>query len=104
MRGKPRRLWGTKDMASCTQVMSVLQSYLDGHTDEVTARRVASHLGACRRCGLEAATYVEIKAALARRAAPLDEASLQRLQAFAESLFEGARGGETGSGEAPPSA
>lgn len=86
MTAKPRRMWGTKDMASCMQVMRVLQSYLDGRTDEVTARRVAQHLDACRRCGLEAATYREIKAALARHATPLDEASVERLKTFGASL------------------
>jgi len=89
---KPRRLWGTKEIASCMQVMRVLQSYLDGHTDEATARRVATHLDACRRCGLEAATYREIKASLGRRAVPADEAALTRLRAFGASLAE----------EAPP--
>jgi anti-sigma factor RsiW len=73
-------------MASCMQVMRVLQSYLDGHTDDTTARRVASHLDACRRCGLEASTYREIKAALARKATPLDESSLERLRAFGSAL------------------
>lgn len=86
MSAKPRRLWGTKEMASCMQVTRVLQSYLDGHTDEVTARRVSTHLDACRRCGLEASTYREIKAALSRQATPLDESSLERLRAFGSSL------------------
>lgn len=90
-------------MASCMQVMRVLQSYLDGQTDEVTARRVANHLDACRRCGLEAATYREIKAALARRpAATLGDDSIERLRQFGSAL---ARGDADGSaGEVPPSA
>ena len=103
---KPRRLWGTREMASCMQVMRVLQSYLDGHTDEVTARRVARHLGACRRCGLEASTYREIKSALGRRAAPLDESSLERLRTFGASIADHVRteDGEQDYGEAPPPA
>lgn len=106
MSGKPRRLRGTKEMASCMQVMRVLQSYLDGHTDEVTARRVSTHLDACRRCGLEASTYREIKAALARQATPLDESSLERLQAFGSSLLhgDGGRRDEQPPGEVPPPA
>lgn len=92
MKAKPRRVVGTKEMASCMQVMRVLQSYLDGHTDEVTTRRVATHLEACRRCGLEAATYREIKSALARRAAPVDELAVHRLQDFGSSLTQGADG------------
>ncbi len=89
MSAKPRRLRGSKEMASCMQTMRVLQSYLDGHTDEVTARRVANHLDACRRCGLEASTYREIKAALARKAVPLEQASLDRLRAFGTALATG---------------
>ena len=86
MKARPRRMWGTKEVASCMQVMRVLQSYLDGHTDEVTARRVAKHLDACRRCGLEATTYRKIKAALARQATRLEEATLDRLKAFGASV------------------
>ncbi|MBV7697464.1 glycosyltransferase [Streptomyces sp. TRM70350] len=33
----------------------------------LTARRVAAHVDDCRRCGLEAAVYREIKSALARQ-------------------------------------
>jgi anti-sigma factor (TIGR02949 family) len=105
MSAKPRRIRGTKEMSSCLQVMRVLQSYLDGQTDEVTTRRVANHLEACRRCGLEAATYREIKAALARRAAPAptDQHVLERLRAFGTALT--ARSGdEDDSGQAQPPA
>ncbi|WP_374987044.1 zf-HC2 domain-containing protein [Streptomyces fradiae] len=50
------------------QVARVLQKYLDGETDEATARRVAVHLEDCRRCGLEASVHQEIRSAPARRA------------------------------------
>jgi anti-sigma factor RsiW len=73
-------------MASCMQVMGVLQAYLDGQTDQMTARRVANHLDACRRCGLEAATYREIKAALSRAGAPLDASAVERIRSFAVHL------------------
>ena len=95
MKAKPRRLLGTKEMASCMQVMRVLQSYLDGEVDELTARRVAKHLEACRRCGLEAGTYREIKAALQRKAGPVDQDALQRLHNFGASLAK-ADGAESG--------
>jgi anti-sigma factor RsiW len=88
MTTKPRRFWGTKDMAGCMQVMRVLQSYLDGQTDEVTTRRVANHLDACRRCGLEATTYREIKAALTRTAAALDPSAVERLRSHAAGLAQ----------------
>ncbi|GAC1311544.1 MAG: zf-HC2 domain-containing protein [Acidimicrobiales bacterium] len=89
MNPKPRLLLGTKETASCMQVMRVLQSYLDGQIDEVTARRVANHLEACRRCGLEASTYLEIKAALARKESEVDPRALDRLRAFGTALAGG---------------
>ncbi|MDR3084368.1 MAG: zf-HC2 domain-containing protein [Streptomyces sp.] len=71
---------------NCMRVARVLQSYVDGETDEVTARRVAVHLEDCRRCGLEAATFREIKNALARRE-HLNPAAVTRLRGFGESLL-----------------
>jgi anti-sigma factor RsiW len=103
MRPKARRFLATKEMASCMQVMRVLQAYLDGQADELTARRVANHLAACRRCGLEAATYREIKRSLARRGAPADPGALERLRAFASALSHRSED-ETGPGEVPPPA
>lgn len=85
--------WG---MLECLRVTRVLQSYLDGVTDEVTARRVAVHLEQCRRCGLEADTYRAIKGALARHEhTPAD--AVERLRAFAETLtVQGEPPGEAG--------
>ncbi len=85
------RAWlrrGGGEEASCAEVARVLQSYLDGHVDEVTAHRVARHLEACRRCGLEARTYDAIKQALARRRTDLDGGALERLRSFGERLVE----------------
>jgi anti-sigma factor RsiW len=95
-------MWGTKEMASCMKVMRVLQSYLDGHTDEVTTRRVANHLEACRRCGLDAATYRELKASLARRTPQVDADTIERLRAFGRDLA--VRPLKDGSGQVPPPA
>ncbi|WP_313896038.1 zf-HC2 domain-containing protein [Streptomyces sp. YIM 98790] len=78
----------------CAQVAQVLQAYLDGEIDEATARRVADHVEDCRRCGLEATVYREIKASLARRQAPPPDA-VARLEAFGESLLRDG-GGRSG--------
>jgi anti-sigma factor RsiW len=87
-------------MANCRETMRVLQSYLDGQTDEVTADPLGRHLEACRRCGLEAATYREIKSALARQAPQVDQAAVERLRAFGAELSDRADG-ENGSGRTP---
>jgi anti-sigma factor RsiW len=73
-------------MMECRHVGKVLQTYLDGEADELTARRVALHLDACRRCGFEFRTYRELKTSLRRRGAPLDEFALARLRSFASGL------------------
>lgn len=93
MRRWLRRRRGT--MASCHEVAAVLQAYLDGETDDVTAARVRRHLADCRRCGMEEATYVALKESLARRAA-LDEDALERLRAFGEQLAQRPRTDDVG--------
>lgn len=82
-----RRMRGSRDEASCHEVARVLQSYLDGNVDELTARRVARHLEICRRCGLEAETYTRIKESLARRGG-VDPEAVERLRAFGARLAE----------------
>lgn len=87
---------GTDREANCAEVFVVLQGYLDGAVDDLTARRVRRHLRQCRRCGLEAETYQAIKDALARRAPSVDLAILERIKAFSERLLDDS-GKETGS-------
>ncbi len=89
-------------MASCLEVRRALQSYLDGEVDEVTARRVARHLEACRRCGLEASTYAEIKRALGERSSEVPPDAVARLRQFAERLMDDPQGSEDDQG-VPPS-
>ena len=71
---------------TCREVGKLLQRYLDGETDELVTAKVAEHLEDCRRCGLEAAIYREIKASLARRATVLPETTLARLRRFGQQL------------------
>lgn len=70
------------DLARCFRTSRVLQQYLDGETDELTAARVAEHLEECRRCGLQARTYRAIKTALRTGAGEVDELALRRLRDF----------------------
>lgn len=75
-------------MAECRKVGRVLQSYLDGQVDELTMQRVSRHLDACRRCGLEAHVYDELKQALARGATHIDPAAVERASSFGRVLLE----------------
>lgn len=74
---------------SCRAVGRVLQRYVDGHVDELTAEKVAEHLEDCRRCGLALTVYSEIKASLARQSPEVPETALVRLRRFGEQLIEG---------------
>jgi anti-sigma factor (TIGR02949 family) len=76
------------DEASCREVSRALQAYLDGHLDELTARRLARHLEACLRCGLEAEVYTRIKDALSRMDREVPSLPVARLRDFAQRLAE----------------
>lgn len=71
---------------TCREVGKLLQRYLDGETNARATAKVAEHLDDCRRCGLEAGIYREIKASLARQATVLPETTLARLRRFGQRL------------------
>lgn len=73
-------------MLSCRKVGKVLQQFLDGELDGITSGRVEQHLEACRRCGMEAGVYDEIKASLARAGSRVPEETLGRLRRFGAQL------------------
>ena len=77
------------DGYSCRQAALVLQSFLDGEADATAAAKVEEHLEMCRRCGMEADTYRQIKAALARAAPVIPELALRRLQKFGDEIATG---------------
>lgn len=84
-------LFRRNDELSCRQVGRVIQQFLDGESDDVTTELVADHLDACRRCGLDADTYLQIKAALARSANEPSAEALERLREFGARLVRDAR-------------
>lgn len=77
---------------SCRDVGDLLQRHLDAEVHGRLADQVAAHLEDCRRCGLEAAVYEEIKAALAREAVVLPDSAVMRLRGFAARLVDGVPG------------
>jgi len=77
--------------ARCVEAGRKLQSYLDGELDADARQRLSTHLELCRRCGLEADVYRQLKASLARvnqnhNPSGLEQ-SMQRLRAIAEDLI-----------------
>lgn len=73
---------------SCAEVAEVLQAYLDGELGADTVPLVEDHLESCRRCGLDASVYADVKHALANRVAPRPE-SVERLRAFGKRIAHG---------------
>jgi hypothetical protein len=82
-----------KPAMDCAEVGKVVQSYLDSELDDETARMVSAHLDECRRCGLEASVYRDLKAALAHRTDPSPE-SVDRLRSFGHRIVAGEMGEE----------
>lgn len=72
---------------SCEEIMEVLQSYLDGETDEETARKVAGHLSSCTECDRESQVYENIKTSLASRRKPVDPEVMDALRQFSNQLM-----------------
>lgn len=83
------RAWWRRRRLMCPEVARTLQSYLDGRVDDQWAARVAEHLEDCRRCGLKAETYRDIKTALRRQEPEIQPETLQELRSFAERLAAG---------------
>jgi anti-sigma factor (TIGR02949 family) len=73
----------------CREVGRVLQGYLDGEVEADFAAKIASHLDACRDCGLELDTYRRIKSSLAARRPRVDAATVERLRAFGRTITDG---------------
>lgn len=95
--------WWQRRRLMCPEVARLLQRYLDEELPELRAAQVRAHLRACRRCGLKAELYKEVKAAVRRRSEPIPPESLERLRAFADSLLREDGGGAASGGSRPSS-
>lgn len=80
----------------CKELRELLQHHLEGQLDPELTARIADRLEACRACGLEFSTYVEIKGSLERLGRPSNEA-LDRLSRFADELIADEHGEGDGS-------
>jgi len=72
--------------SECRRVARVLQAWLDGEAEAAASARVVEHLEACRACGLDAATYLAIRSALAASGPKVDGDAVDRLRRFADEL------------------
>jgi len=73
----------------CHEVGALLQHFLDDELDERRAARIAAHLEDCRRCGLEAEAYEQIKVSLVGRRPDVPLGALERLREFGRHLAQG---------------
>ena len=91
MRNKLTRSWwrSSHSEPNCREVGRVLQSFLDRELSEDDEDAVAAHLEVCRRCGMSADAYIEIKGALSSLGDDVDEDAVDRLRAFGEQLANG---------------
>ena len=71
---------------ACSDVLKVIQAYIDGEIDADTARKVATHLDRCHPCTEEEHIYGQIKTSLARRRHHVDMDVLEQLMSFGERL------------------
>jgi anti-sigma factor RsiW len=77
-----------RDRIECMRVRPLLQSFLDGELDDPQRQRVATHLEACRRCGLAASTYESLKRRLQQFDQPADADAVARLTDFVDRLAD----------------
>lgn len=77
-----------RDRIECMRVRPLLQAFLDGELDDAQRQRVAAHVEACRRCGLEASTYMSLKRRLSGFDEPLDPDAVARLTEFVDHLAD----------------
>jgi len=85
-----RRRWfrRRRPVVDCHEVGRVLQSYLDDNVEPGFAGKIAAHLDECRKCGLEATTYIQIKDSLAETRPEVDADAMERLRRFGSRLTD----------------
>ncbi len=71
---------------SCSEVMELLQAYLDGEIDAPQAKAVAKHLDRCSNCGPEAEVYRRLIASIKRQPPEPEPDSVDRLRIFLADL------------------
>lgn len=70
----------------CRRVARVLQAFLDGELGPDQTDLVLDHLRHCRRCGMDAHVYAEIKRSLHALDSPRSPQAIHRLSTYAADL------------------
>jgi hypothetical protein len=82
-----RRLRGTvEEVRRCRETEQLLQDFMDGELDVHETKYLLAHLEACRRCGLKATTYRDIKESLVRQRRALSSDTRAQLHTFLDEL------------------
>jgi anti-sigma factor RsiW len=81
--------WPFRRTVACTEVLVLLQSYLDGETDASEARGLVGHLDRCSHCDRERQLYADIKRALGARRVACDPEILAALTSYGQRLSRG---------------
>jgi anti-sigma factor RsiW len=84
-----RRGASARKDAPCSEILEVLQSYLDGETATGIARDVAVHLDGCDHCEHESLIYRRIKVSLTSNQHHVDPEVLDALMRFGQRLARG---------------
>ena len=72
--------------ARCMEVRRVINGFVDGQVEEGFAAKIAEHLEDCRRCGLDAEVYANIKRSLQSKPPTIDDEAIDRLREFGSKL------------------
>lgn len=81
-----RQMRRSAAVGRCHQIRPLVQAFLDAERDPLDAVRVADHLDACWRCGLDADSYRALKGALVGMRTTVDDVALRRLERFLDDL------------------
>ena len=68
------------------EVRRVINGFVDNQLEDGFAAKIAEHLDECRRCGLSAEVYADIKQSLQSKPPTIDDAAIERLREFGSEL------------------
>lgn len=86
MRRSRRRRPTPGQPLDCHQVRDLMQAFVDGELEPEETRLVAEHVDRCRDCGVETATFLQVKEALAQLRTEPDADAVARLRATVDGL------------------